>query len=102
MISQIVAGLKHRSDKVRLKTAQQLRQYVTTELREMSAEDANAFTEELNKNVFVLISSSSEVHEKKGGVLAICKRPLISGTTLGGIIVGYFFLRTSFRSLQWR
>eukprot|EP00117_Sycon_ciliatum_P040328 scpid3818/ scgid5118/ Serine/threonine-protein kinase mTOR; FK506-binding protein 12-rapamycin complex-associated protein 1; FKBP12-rapamycin complex-associated protein; Mammalian target of rapamycin; Mechanistic target of rapamycin; Rapamycin target protein 1 len=71
MISQIVAGLKHRSDKVRLKTAQQLRQYVTTELREMSAEDANAFTEELNKNVFVLISSSSEVHEKKGGVLAI-------------------------------
>ena len=73
MISQFVAGLKHRSDKVRLKTAQQLRQYVTTELREMPAEDAHAFTEELNKNVFVLISSSSEAHEKKGGVLAICE-----------------------------
>lgn len=72
MASHFIAGLKNRSEEVRLKYAQELQQYVSTELREVPSEETQSFADELNHNIFELVSSN-EVHEKRGGVLAISK-----------------------------
>ncbi|KAH9376603.1 hypothetical protein HPB48_005814 [Haemaphysalis longicornis] len=69
-VNQFVAGLKSRSEDVRFKTANELHHYVTTELREMSPEDVSAFMEEFHHHIFEMVSSS-DVNEKKGGILAI-------------------------------
>ncbi|KAH7985997.1 hypothetical protein HPB52_025269 [Rhipicephalus sanguineus] len=69
-VNQFVVGLKSRSEDVRFKTANELHHYVTTELREMGSEDVSAFMEEFHHHIFEMVSSS-DVNEKKGGILAI-------------------------------
>lgn len=64
------SGLKSRNDDVRLKTALDLQRYVSTELRELPAETYSSVMDEMNQSIFQIISSP-EVHEKKGGILAI-------------------------------
>jgi FKBP12-rapamycin complex-associated protein len=70
MLNEFVAGLKSRSDDVREKTAHQLQQYVDTELREMNSDQYAGFMNDLNHHIFEMVSGS-EMHEKKGGVMAI-------------------------------
>ena len=71
-MSHIVTGLKSRHEDVRNRTAQDLKKYVTTELREVSADELTNFMDEFNHHIFEMVSSS-DVHEKKGGILAIGK-----------------------------
>lgn len=72
MADKFIIGLKSRSDEVRLRAAKELQRSVTTELREVSTEEYQNFWDELNHQIFELVSSS-DVHEKKGGVLAISR-----------------------------
>ncbi|XP_065891468.1 serine/threonine-protein kinase mTOR-like isoform X2 [Dysidea avara] len=67
---QSFVGLKSRQDEVRFKAARNLKRYVATELREVSQELTSGFLEELNHMIYDLVSSN-EIHEKKGGILAI-------------------------------
>jgi len=69
---QNFVGLKSRQDEARFKAARNLKRYVATELREVSQELTSGFLEELNHMIYDLVSSS-EIHEKKGGILAIGK-----------------------------
>ena len=69
-MAQFFAGLKSRNDVVRLRAARDLQKYVTTELRELPPERYSSVMDEVNTSIFALISSQ-EVHEKKGGILAI-------------------------------
>ena len=55
---------------MRLKAARNLQKFVSTELRELPAEAYSKELDEINQNIFGLMSSP-ELHEKKGGVLAI-------------------------------
>ena len=72
MADKFIIGLKSRSDEVRLKAAKELQRSVTTELREVSIEEYQSFWDELNHQIFELVSSS-DVHERKGGILAISR-----------------------------
>ncbi len=65
-----VSGLKSRNDETRLKGANDLQKFVSTELRELPAERHSSALDDINSNIFSLVSSQ-EVHEKKGGILAI-------------------------------
>ncbi len=65
-------GLKSRNDETRLKAANDLQKFVSTELRELPAELHSSTLDDINTNIFSLVSSQ-EVHEKKGGILAIGK-----------------------------
>lgn len=69
-MERFISGLKSRSDDVRARTARELKRYVTTELQEGGSEEYNTFFDKLNQGIFELVSSS-EVHEKKGAILAI-------------------------------
>lgn len=69
-MSQFFPGLKHRTDEVRLKAARNLQKFVSTELRELPADAYSKQLDEINQNIFGLMSSP-ELHEKKGGILAI-------------------------------
>lgn len=71
------AGLRSRVDEVRLKAARDLQRYVSTELRELPAERYSSSLDDINQTIYSLISSQ-EVHEKKGGILAIgeCSKPI--------------------------
>jgi FKBP12-rapamycin complex-associated protein len=71
IVSQFVQGLKSKNHQN--KAAQELLLYVKTELREMPQEELVAFLDEFNHNIFDMISST-DIHEKKGGVLAISKK----------------------------
>ena len=70
---QSFSGLRARQDDARFTAAKNLKRFVATELREVSQELTGGFLEELNHTIYELVSSS-EVHEKKGGILAIGKR----------------------------
>ncbi|GLD45725.1 serine/threonine-protein kinase mTOR, partial [Lates japonicus] len=70
VLQQFVSGLKSRNEDTRAKSAKDLQHYVTTELRELSQDEATTFYDELNHHIFELVSSS-DVNEKKGGILAI-------------------------------
>lgn len=70
MVSLFVAGLKARSHQQ--KTAHELLLYVKTELREMVQDELINFLDEFNHHIFDMISSS-DIAEKRGGVLAISK-----------------------------
>lgn len=70
MLQQFANGLRSRSEETRTKAAKDLQHYVTTELREVSQEDATSFYDELNHFIFEFVSSS-DVSERKGGILAI-------------------------------
>lgn len=69
-MAQFFSGLKSRNDATRLRSARDLQKYVSTELRELPVERSSAVLDDVNQNIFSLISSQ-EVHEKKGGILAI-------------------------------
>ncbi|KAG8190056.1 hypothetical protein JTE90_023028 [Oedothorax gibbosus] len=81
-----VAGLKSKNEDVRQKTTRDLHHYITTELQEMSIEDVSLFLDEFNHHIFEMVSSS-DVNDKKGGILAI--------VNLLGINVGNTATRTS-------
>jgi len=78
---QNFSGLKSRQDEIRFKVARSLKRYVATELREVSQELTSGFLEDLNHTIYELVSSS-EVHEKKGGILAIGKFYIIEQTII--------------------
>lgn len=64
-------GLKSKTEKTRNKAATELLRYATTELRELSTiDDLVAFMDACNTNIFNMVSSS-DINEKKGGILAI-------------------------------
>lgn len=69
-MQQRLNGLKSRSDESRLQAAKDLQHYVSTELREASAEQYTSFMDELNHHIFEMVSSS-DANEKKGGIMAI-------------------------------
>jgi FKBP12-rapamycin complex-associated protein len=69
-MAQYFPGLKSRNDAARLRAARDLQKYVSTELRELPDEQSSEILDDVNQNIFSLISSQ-EVHEKKGGILAI-------------------------------
>lgn len=71
-VAQFFDGLKSRSDEVRLKAARSLQKYVSTEMRELPTERFSSTLDLINTKVHGLVSSP-ELHEKKGGVLAIGK-----------------------------
>ena len=71
-MAQFISGLKSRNEETRTKTARNLQHYVTTELREVSADERTSFMDELNHHIFELVSSP-DGNEKKGGILAIGK-----------------------------
>lgn len=69
-VAHFVAGLKSRNVDVQIKTARELYQYAKTELREVPQEELTQFLDEFNHQISEMVSSSDS-HEKKGGVLAI-------------------------------
>lgn len=72
IVQQFVSGLKSRNRDVQNKAAQDLYLFVKTELREMSQDELIQFFDDFNHHIFDMVSSS-DVNEKKGGVLAISK-----------------------------
>ena len=70
-MAQSFPGLKSRTDEVRLKEARDLQRYVSTELRELPAERYSSSLDDINRLSIYSLISSQEVHEKKGGILAI-------------------------------
>ncbi|GFS18339.1 serine/threonine-protein kinase mTOR [Elysia marginata] len=69
-LQTFVTGLKHRQEDLRFKTAVELHRFVVTELREMPQDEVATFMDEFNHHIFEMVSSS-DVNERKGGVLAI-------------------------------
>ncbi|XP_039269325.2 serine/threonine-protein kinase mTOR-like [Styela clava] len=69
-VQQFVQGLKSRNEETRLNTALSLQHYINTEVRELANEQAAKFMNELNHQIFEMMSSSDN-NEKKGGILAI-------------------------------
>ncbi|KAL3862460.1 hypothetical protein ACJMK2_008424 [Sinanodonta woodiana] len=67
---QFTSGLKSRSEEGRIKTANELHHFVSTELREMPVEEHTSFMDQFNHHIFEMVSSS-DLNEKKGGILAI-------------------------------
>lgn len=72
LMPQYITGLKSRHEDVRIKTANDLHRFVSTELREMPFEEHTAFMDKFYHQIFELVSSS-DLNEKKGGILAIGK-----------------------------
>ncbi|XP_065362288.1 serine/threonine-protein kinase mTor [Calliphora vicina] len=79
IVQQFVTGLKSRNRNVQNKAAQDLFLYVKTELREMSQEELVQFFEDFNDQIFSMVMST-DINEKKGGVLAI--KCLVSGDVI--------------------
>ena len=72
-LQHILAGLKSRNDDVRTKFAQELQHFVTTELREATAEQQYLqLMDDLIHQISVLVQSG-DANEKKGGIIAIGK-----------------------------
>ena len=82
------SGLKSRNDEVRLRAAHDLQKYVSTELRELPAETYSSVLDEINQSIFQIISST-EVHEKKGGILAIGEQIQLSVDRLECVMIWY-------------
>ncbi|KXJ19820.1 Serine/threonine-protein kinase mTOR [Exaiptasia diaphana] len=78
MAQSLLTGLKSRSDEARLQAAKDLQYYVSTELREASAEQLTSFMDDFNHHIFEMVSSS-DANEKKGGIMAIVGLLGISG-----------------------
>ena len=71
-MAQYFTSLKSKNEDTRLKAARDLQKYVQIELRELPADRHQAQLDAINSSIYDLITSS-EVHEKKGGILAIGK-----------------------------
>ncbi|XP_076451616.1 serine/threonine-protein kinase mTOR-like isoform X2 [Babylonia areolata] len=70
MMHQFVAGLKNRSEEVRLKTAKDLYHFLANDLQELPQPDITLFLDEFNHHVFEMVSST-DINERKGGILTI-------------------------------
>lgn len=70
IMNQFIAGLKSRSEEVRLRTANDLYHFVSTELRELPAAEITLFLDDFNHHVFEMVSSS-DMNDRKGGILTI-------------------------------
>jgi len=70
VVQQFVAGLKSRNEETRSATARDLKQYVSTELKEVLPDDVTTFMDEFNHQILEMVSSQ-DISEKKGGILAI-------------------------------
>ena len=88
-MAEFFSGLKSRSDETRLKAARNLQHFVSTELRELPAERYSEVLDEINQNIFSLMSSP-ELHEKKGGILAIGKYPLAESAEIISNLVSQY------------
>lgn len=71
-MAQFFQNLKSRSEETRLKAARDLKRFVQTELRELPTDRYHAQLDEINQCIYLAIIST-DVHEKKGGILAISK-----------------------------
>lgn len=69
-LQHFISGLKSRSAETRQKAAHDLSIYVKSELREATNDEINTFLDDFNHHIFEMVSSS-DVNEKKGGILAI-------------------------------
>ena len=69
-LSQIVIGLKSRNEDTRGRFANELQNFVTTELREASTDQYPELMDQVVRSIFDLVNST-DVNEKKGGILAI-------------------------------
>ncbi|XP_053376740.1 serine/threonine-protein kinase mTOR-like [Mercenaria mercenaria] len=67
---QFVSGLKSRNEETRIRTANELHHFVSTELREMPLEEHTHFMDQFNHHIFEMVSSS-DLSERKGGILSI-------------------------------
>jgi FKBP12-rapamycin complex-associated protein len=83
-MQHFVSGLKSRSEETRARIAGELNHYVTTELREISNDDLTAFMDEMNHQIFEMVSSP-DVNERKGGVLAIGRFAAPNSPNLGSV-----------------
>lgn len=72
-VAGITLGLKSRQNEVRIRNAVDLQHFVAHDLRSMSSEKAGEFMDELESKCIRVLCSSSEIHERKGGVLAMSK-----------------------------
>ena len=72
-LNQIKTGLKSRSEETRGRNAQKLQLFVNTELREASSDQMTELMDDLIHHIFDLVNSS-DVNEKKGGIVAIGKK----------------------------
>ncbi|XP_048250308.1 serine/threonine-protein kinase mTOR-like isoform X1 [Haliotis rufescens] len=70
VMNQFISGLRNRNEEVRIKTANDLHHFVSTELREMPVEEHTTFMDEFNHHIFEMVSST-DLNERKGGILAI-------------------------------
>jgi len=70
VVQQFVAGLKSRNEETRSATARDLKQYVSTELKEVLPDDVSTFMDEFNHQILEMVSSQ-DTSEKKGAILAI-------------------------------
>ncbi|XP_048736860.2 serine/threonine-protein kinase mTOR-like [Ostrea edulis] len=86
IISQFVTSLKNKNEDVRNKAAMDLYRFVVTELREMPSEYHTTFMDKFNHFIFEMVSSS-DMNERKGGILAI--------VSLTGVDVGNTSTRIS-------
>ena len=81
-LSQIVAGLKSRDEESRERSGQELQHFVRTELREASSDQQPELMDNLIHCIFDLVNST-DVNEKKGGIIAIGKLCLCSNFASG-------------------
>jgi len=70
VVQQFVVGLKSRNEETRSAMARELKQYVSTELKEVLPDDVTTFMDEFNHQILEMVSSQ-DTSEKKGGILAI-------------------------------
>lgn len=70
IISKFLDGLKSNSDEVRLATVSELRQFVSTELKEAASSTYSEFIEDFCIELEGMLSASDSV-EKRGAILAI-------------------------------
>lgn len=71
MYKNIIHSLKGKCDDERYKAGQQLKNYVINEVQGKPMEYVKTFIEEINQQIIKLLSSNSDVNEKKGGIIAI-------------------------------
>ena len=70
VIAKFVADLKSKSEENRFRSAKELYNYVSIELREAPKEELNTFLDTFTKQVLELVKSE-DYSSKLGGVLAI-------------------------------
>lgn len=70
VMNQFVSNLKSRNEQTRIRAAKDLYLYVKNDLRDATPDQVTVFLEEFNHHIFEMVSSS-DINEKKGGILAI-------------------------------